>query len=209
MPRPADALPHPEQDRSARRRARLLEAAIRLMLQEGASAVTHRRAAQEAESSPSSVRYYFRTREDLLVAAWAELEARRVETARRLLEEAERTPPRDGLAAARLLLEVYYGPALDDASLVGDIRCVAECSRESPRLAGMLAELRQASQEQLEQAMAVCGLHGIPAGLVCTVIDGSVFTSAIQGASRVAEAAAQDLSAILALAGTGTRAETS
>jgi AcrR family transcriptional regulator len=48
-------------------RARLLDAAERLLLAEGYAAVTSRRVAAEAELKPQLVHYYFRTMDDLFV----------------------------------------------------------------------------------------------------------------------------------------------
>jgi AcrR family transcriptional regulator len=49
-------------------RAALLDAALRLMLQEGYAAVTSRRVAAEADLKPQLVHYYFRTMDDLFLA---------------------------------------------------------------------------------------------------------------------------------------------
>lgn len=49
-------------------RARLVEAAERLMLDEGYAAVTSRRVAAEAGLKPQLVHYYFRTMDDLFLA---------------------------------------------------------------------------------------------------------------------------------------------
>jgi AcrR family transcriptional regulator len=49
-------------------RAALLDAATRLMLQEGYAAVTSRRVAAEAALKPQLVHYYFRTMDDLFLA---------------------------------------------------------------------------------------------------------------------------------------------
>jgi TetR/AcrR family transcriptional regulator len=49
-------------------RAALLDAAYRLLLREGAAAVTSRRVAAEAGLKPQLIHYYFRTMDDLFVA---------------------------------------------------------------------------------------------------------------------------------------------
>jgi TetR/AcrR family transcriptional regulator len=54
----------------AKNRSVLLDAAEQLMLEEGYAAVTSRRVAQKAELKPQLVHYYFRTMDDLFLAAF-------------------------------------------------------------------------------------------------------------------------------------------
>jgi AcrR family transcriptional regulator len=53
---------------TSKTRAALLDAAEKLMLEEGYAAVTSRRVAAEAELKPQLVHYYFRTMDDLFLA---------------------------------------------------------------------------------------------------------------------------------------------
>ena len=53
--------------KDSRTRAKLLDAAEQLMLEEGYAAVTSRRVGQTAEVSPQLVHYYFRTMDDLFL----------------------------------------------------------------------------------------------------------------------------------------------
>ncbi len=53
---------------SSASRGLLLDAALRLMVDEGYAAVTSRRVAAEAGLKPQLVHYYFRTMDDLFVA---------------------------------------------------------------------------------------------------------------------------------------------
>src|SRR5689334_15684353 len=53
---------------SSETRAALLDAAERLLLEEGYAAVTSRRVASQADLKPQLVHYYFRTMEDLFLA---------------------------------------------------------------------------------------------------------------------------------------------
>ena len=53
---------------TSKSRAALLDAAERLMLQEGYAAVTSRRVAASAGLKPQLVHYYFRTMDDLFLA---------------------------------------------------------------------------------------------------------------------------------------------
>ena len=54
----------------AKNRGVLLDAAERLMLEEGYAAVTSRRVAEKAGLKPQLVHYYFRTMEDLFLAVF-------------------------------------------------------------------------------------------------------------------------------------------
>ena len=54
----------------AKNRSVLLDAAERLMLEEGYAAVTSRRVAEKAGLKPQLVHYYFRTMEDLYLAVF-------------------------------------------------------------------------------------------------------------------------------------------
>jgi AcrR family transcriptional regulator len=69
-------------------RAQLLDAAERLLLEDGYAAVTSRRVAAAAGLKPQLVHYYFRTMDDLFVAVFR----RRAEDN---LARFERTPPAD------------------------------------------------------------------------------------------------------------------
>ncbi|MBW0088176.1 TetR family transcriptional regulator [Pseudonocardia sp. KRD-184] len=80
----------------ARRRA-LLDAALRVVGREGASAVTQRAVAAEAGVPPTAVLYYFPTVDDLLVAALLDVNDRWVAAVDAL--PADREGALDGLAA--------------------------------------------------------------------------------------------------------------
>src|ERR1700689_5682540 len=54
----------------AKNRSVLLDAAEQLMIEEGYAAVTSRRVAEKAELKPQLVHYYFRTMDDLFLAAF-------------------------------------------------------------------------------------------------------------------------------------------
>jgi AcrR family transcriptional regulator len=54
----------------AKNRSVLLDAAEQLMLEEGYAAVTSRRVAEKAALKPQLVHYYFRTMDDLFLAAF-------------------------------------------------------------------------------------------------------------------------------------------
>ncbi|BBZ12208.1 TetR/AcrR family transcriptional regulator [Mycobacterium branderi] len=72
----------------AKNRGVLLDAAEQLMLEEGYAAVTSRRVAEKAGLKPQLVHYYFRTMDDLFLAAFR----RRAEEGLRVHAQALRSP---------------------------------------------------------------------------------------------------------------------
>jgi DNA-binding transcriptional regulator YbjK len=89
----APATPEPSRPRGAARREALLEAALRIVGDVGADAVTHRRVAEEAGLPLASTTYYFDSKDHLLTAA-LELAAGR-DTARLLDDVASLTGDRE------------------------------------------------------------------------------------------------------------------
>jgi DNA-binding transcriptional regulator YbjK len=79
---PPPAAPPARQARGERRRAELLDAAVRLIAQDGVAAVTHRAVAAAAGVSHRLTTYYFQTKEHMVVEAFRHLAARSVERTR-------------------------------------------------------------------------------------------------------------------------------
>ncbi|HEY8545156.1 MAG TPA: helix-turn-helix domain-containing protein [Acidimicrobiales bacterium] len=71
----------------SRTRARLLDAAHRLLLDEGYAAVTSRRVAARAGLKPQLVHYYFRTMDDLFLALFRRAAERNLARLERVLTE--------------------------------------------------------------------------------------------------------------------------
>ncbi|WP_188942013.1 TetR/AcrR family transcriptional regulator [Nakamurella endophytica] len=86
----------------AERRARLIDAAVRVIAAHGVEGATTRRIAAAAEMSLASLHYLFESKEALFFAIWEE-------QVRALKERAEADAHRDGLAptAARLLRQTF------------------------------------------------------------------------------------------------------
>ena len=57
------------QARGARRRDAILQAALRVIAEQGVAAVTHRAVATEADVPPASTTYYFKSLDELLEGA--------------------------------------------------------------------------------------------------------------------------------------------
>ncbi|MBP1326057.1 AcrR family transcriptional regulator [Leucobacter exalbidus] len=207
--------PHPpEQARSIERRAQLLAAALRLLLASGSAGVTHRGVAEESDSSPGAVRYYFRSREDLLIACIEEIErARDIEAAQVLdhlagaapkLTGPEPTAPKPTTPAplapepaARAALKIYYGADLDDAAVTGTLWGIMDCARESPTLATLTRTHRHAAQQQLAHLLTRTGYSHVAVSLVTAVLDGNLLTTTIERQTAGAEAAVAELTILL------------
>src|SRR5699024_2111078 len=126
-----------QQVRSTARKDAMRSAAAQLLIDQGPSAITHRRVAEAAGLPPGSAAYYYPTREGLYAAAVEAAENLRATAAHELahgLEFRDRTQQ----AVARLLIETWYAPKLRD-----DVVPV--------RLEPMLAAVRQ---EGLSEIMA-------------------------------------------------------
>lgn len=195
----ADAGPggRPAQSRSIERRARVLAAAVQVLLGSGAAGVTHRRVAEEAESSLGAIRYYFRTRIDLLAACLEEIERVRDAEAVRVLEQAGDCTSPTADETATLAMRVFYGPDLQDAAVAGMVWSITDCAREGTRLSRQLARHRQAASRQVHLLLADSGYPDLSPSLAPTILDGSVITSAVESRSELAALAAAELAAVL------------
>jgi AcrR family transcriptional regulator len=122
----------------AKNRSLLLDAAEQLMLEEGYAAVTSRRVAQKAALKPQLVHYYFRTMDDLFLAAFR----RRAEEGLAIHARAAKSPqPLWALwhfsldpAATTLTME-YVALANHRKALKAEIAYFAELFREEQRKA--------------------------------------------------------------------------
>lgn len=189
-----------EQRRGTARREAILAAGADLMLGSGMKAVTHRAVAEAAGVPHGAIRYYFQSREALLLACVGQVERERAAEADAVLAEALRLDGYPGSErTARLLLRCYFGPRLDDASLRGAIGWLSDSSRESPALATTLTSQRGPIDDQLGRLLTLCGYPDAPVRLVGAVMDGAVMTAVIEGVSQVADAAVAITSDLLCL----------
>jgi AcrR family transcriptional regulator len=122
----------------AKNRGVLLDAAEQLMLEEGYAAVTSRRVAEKAALKPQLVHYYFRTMDDLFLAAFR----RRAEEGLRVQAQALQSPqPLWALwrfstdSAATALTMEYVALANHRKALKAEIAYYAERFREDQRKA--------------------------------------------------------------------------
>lgn len=188
----AGATPRAEQERSLRRRTEILNAAILLLTRSGMNGVTHRSVAAEAGASLGSIRYYFESREALLLACIDRIDTLRAETARTAISYAA-AHRLDSIEAARLALLVYDGPELDDGSLRGMIGWVADCARESLGLSDRLGVLRRGLDADLRDLLDAAGYAAVSTRLAAAVIDGAVFTATAEARVGIADLVIADL----------------
>ncbi|MCZ2849887.1 TetR/AcrR family transcriptional regulator [Modestobacter sp. VKM Ac-2978] len=187
----------PRQARAVRKRKEILRAAITLMTAEGAAAVTHRSVAQAAGVSLGAIRYYFDTREALLLACVDEVESERAVSAEDVLAAAQCLHPAGAADVAQLLLTAYYGPRQDDATLAGTLGWVVDCARESDALSARLARARDVMDRQVGDLLDACGRGEVPVTLVGAVIDGSVVTATAEGERSIVGRALRELVGLL------------
>lgn len=147
------------QDRSTTRQRAMVEAAARLLIDEGPDAITHRRVATAAGLPAGSATYYFPTRQELYAAAVRAAETLRSTSAR---ERAEALPRRHRSArrTAELLLEVLYAPALDGAVVTRRLQPMLEATAD-PELRPIMAASRPALLEALRTTLERSGWEAV------------------------------------------------
>lgn len=186
-----------QQERSRARHGALLTAAVELLILHGMTAVTHRAVAERADVPPASVRYYFRSREQLLLACLDQIDTLRSEEAQTAVLEARALPRGSAQDMAALLLRAYYGPDRDDTALRGTIGWVLDCSRGPASLSEKLADLRGTVDQEMTALLDAGGFSDVPPELVMTVIDGSVVSAAAEGRPELARRAESATSQLL------------
>lgn len=186
--------PHPRvrQTRGEEKRRRILIAAQDLLQDRGMSAVTHRAVATLAGVPTSSIRYYFSSREDLLLACLDDFEERRTETVTKVLAE---EPTRESFP--RDFLRVWIGPHLDDESLVAALSIYVDSLRESPLLAERLRHHRLSAEADLAALCQSCGMTDLDLRLATAVCDGVVIGAGLERLEGVADLAMRALQGFL------------
>lgn len=171
------------QDRSTTRQRAMVDAAARLLIDEGPDGVTHRKVAAAAGVPAGSATYYFPTRRALYTDAVRAAEAIRTTTAR---ERAESLPRRNRSArhTAGLLLEVLYAPHLDEAVVRRRLQPMLEAAAD-PELRPIMAASRPALLEALRIALRRSGWESVAASadfeLAARMIDAALLYSSAVG----------------------------
>ncbi|MFF3066393.1 TetR/AcrR family transcriptional regulator [Oerskovia sp. NPDC057915] len=171
----------PVQARSSDRQRAMVDAAARLLLAEGFPAVTHRRVARAAQVPQGSASYYFPSSSALVTAAVEAAEELRGTAATQKAASLARRD-RSTATTARLLIETFYAPSVDDQ--VVDVRLdpvltamrdpalrpILRASR--PRLLGALRTVLEASGYDHVTDVDLLG-HFIDAALLSAAADGT------------------------------------
>jgi AcrR family transcriptional regulator len=131
-------------------RALLLDAAERLMLEEGYAAVTSRRVASKAGLKPPLVHYYFRTMDDLFLAVYR----------RRAEQSLERHA--SALASARPL-RALWALSTDPRGTVFTMEFVALANHRKEIRTQIAHHAERFRQMQLDAIASVLDRYGIPA----------------------------------------------
>ncbi|QYH36648.1 TetR/AcrR family transcriptional regulator [Salinibacterium sp. M195] len=165
-----------KQERSLERRNAILQAAADLFTTDRISAVTHRRVATEAGVPLGAIRYYFSTREELLIATVNLVEERRHHDALEALTDA--SPTATTRHCATLLLRAYIGQphdgtAIYDDYLAASVGWLADATRESHALATQLFNHWPAIEADLSAILKRSELSA-PVNLITHVIDGAI-----------------------------------
>ncbi|CAN5638518.1 hypothetical protein BH09ACT8_BH09ACT8_51680 [soil metagenome] len=192
--------PGSRQRRGIVRRKAILDAAVELLLAGGMAAVTHRAVADAAETPLGAIRYYFHTREALLLACLESVESERDAAAADIVRAAlqwNQPPPID--ATAELLVRSFMGPRLDDCTLRGTIGWFIDSAREGPALAELLDHQRREIDTQLAAVLDAAGLGGIPIGMLCSVMDGALVSATVHRAENVAQCVVDEVTQLLRL----------
>ncbi|WP_326945185.1 TetR family transcriptional regulator [Amycolatopsis sp. NBC_01307] len=185
-----------------RRRAALVEAAAKLLVEGGFDAVRHRAVAERAGLPLASTTYYFDSLEDLVAAAVEHHGNAELETGRRRLEELA-TRNRGVQAMVELVLDMLLGPESGDeeadaeAVLLRYERLVATGRR--PYLRPLMRTLSGQLNELLTEIFARSGTPVREAELekLVALVDGAVVNALIAVDPAPRAAAARMLQAAL------------
>jgi len=131
-----------KQERAARTRKEILDAAIRLFARKGLLATTMAQLAKEIGMTPGALYWHFPTKEDLLLGAIEELDGRYREAWRDLTTEGRKLPARDQMHAFFLRTNAFVRDNRHYGMFLGLL------AAESPELSARVAAA-------LRDAMAV------------------------------------------------------
>jgi len=158
-------------DRRELRRREILDAALRLIGQDGRQAITHRAVAQEAKVPLGSTTYYFDSRDDLLGQALQDVARQDIERIEALGDElkAVKTPE----ALADRLLRELRAAVKDRTAFIAEYELWLEAARR-PDLRDAAREWCATEQRVLAAALGRLGSTepAIDAKLVVACLDG-------------------------------------
>ena len=141
--------------RGIKRRTQILEAALRLLAQDGASVITHRAVAQEARVPIAATTYYFNSKEHLIAEAFrlhAENEAHRVADATKAID----TELTKEQLADQLAEFLSYGLHHARTTLIAEFELLLQAARH-PELEGYSRIFYDTIAAQVERTLANIG----------------------------------------------------
>lgn len=175
---PAAGSPRP---RGAARRDALVDAAVGLVLESGAGALTHRALAARAGLPLASTTYHFATRDEILGAVGERLSARWVEAVREVLDDDVSLAAATTTAArVALLARALLPPGGDDEARVHYAHLVGV---GGSRLGDAYGASRPVLDREIGRLLDALGLAaaGVGAALVLAVVDGGAVSALSEG----------------------------
>lgn len=185
------------QARGTARRAEILAAAGELLTHSGTAAVTHRQVAERAGVSHGSIRYYFDSRDALLMACLKDIEEQREAEARHAIEEAEAADSPSAQDTAQRLIRCISGRDLGDDALRGGLCWLVDTTRESADLSTELARERQVLEGQAAEILRVSDFPDTPAELVVALGEGLMLKLLVEDQPEIAVHATDSLARFL------------
>lgn len=182
------------QSRGVAKRAAILAAGVELLTRLGTAAVTHRHVAQRAGVSHGAIRYYFASREALLLACLQDIEEQRSAEAGLAIAEAEQEGDRaTAEATARRVVRCFAGPDLSDDALRGAMGWLIDTTRESGDLSAELGRQRRAIEDQAGRLLRAWGHGNVPTELVVALTEGAILNLVVQHRPNIADGAVEAL----------------
>ncbi|MGC2654264.1 MAG: helix-turn-helix domain-containing protein [Mycobacterium sp.] len=148
----------------AKNRSLLLDAAEQLMLEEGYAAVTSRRVAQRAALKPQLVHYYFRTMDELFLAAFRRRAESGLEVQGRVLESPQP-------------LWALWRFSIDPAATAVTMEYIALANHRKALKAEIAYYAERFREEQCEAVSKVLGRYGVDPAEVPPLVWSLLITS--------------------------------
>lgn len=174
----------------------MTEAAARLLIDEGFSAITHRKVADAAGVPQGSASYYFPSRAALAAASVRAAEALRAESATALAEGLT-TEPRSAAETADLIIRVLFAPHVDDTVVAARLDPMLTALRD-PSLRPLMTTSRPQLLTALGTTLAACGYPSVTdTDLLQHLVDAALLRAAATSDENVIERAASTIARYL------------
>ena len=172
----------PRQARSTRLVADILEAAIRVLVREGAHRFTTARVAERAGISVGSLYQYFPNKEAILFRLQSEEWGQTMGELRRILGDTRKAPPERIRVAVRMFFRSEY----EEAAFRSALEAAAPLYREAPESRAHAEEGRQLLESFMVDALPAASARdrAFAADLIGTVMSSAGKTISSQNRSR-------------------------